>query len=236
MCPKVQTLFWTHFLIFILPLSSEMEFDIQTSLTKFDGLFPCISADLGPHSCLHCSLPEGDHSQLCIYHLQVFPWSQLENIGIEKKKQESQKRFLGVYHVPGAGWFLGYQMTSLGATLSFRQNPDVDGRTQSELPVWMCLPKFMHLGLSQWVTVQIWSLVKSNELIRTVLMNGLMPRQEQWVSYRESGFAWSSVFFPWCLCLPELLLHCNTAQKCYAMLWPWTSKTIWLCKTCFFSL
>lgn len=136
---------------------------------KFDGLFPCFHADLGPHSCLRCSLPEDEHSELRLYHLQVFPWSQLETIGIEKTG------IFGVYYLPGAGWFLGHQTTSLGATLFFRQNPDVDGRAQSELPVWMCLPKFMLLRLSQWVTVGIWSLVKSNELIRTVLMNGLMP-------------------------------------------------------------
>lgn len=180
MCPEVQTLLWTHFLIFILPLSSETDFDIQTSLMKFDGLFPCFHADLGPHSRLCCSLPENEHSQLRLYHLQVFPWSQLETIGIEKTGK--LEKILWCI-LPARCWMVpGTQTTSLGATLFFRQNPDVDGRAQSELPVWMCLPKFMHLRLSQWVTVGIWSLVKSNELIRTVLKNGLMPWWE-WICW-----------------------------------------------------
>lgn len=150
----------------------------------------------------------------------------------DRKKRGSQKRFLGVYYLPGVGWFLGHQTTSLGATFSSRQNPDVGGRAQSGLPVWMCLPKFMHLRLSQWVTVGIWSLAKSNELIRAVLVNGSMPWPEQWVSYHESRFADSSVFFPWCLCL--LNFYYIVTQPRNAMLRSWTSKTIWLCKTYFF--
>lgn len=218
MCPEVQTLFWTHFFIFILLLFSEMEFEIS-DIDFLDEVWWTLSLHLcWPRPPFLSTLLCARRWALTPMHLSSarLPLESARNYW-DRKKRESQKRFLGVYYLPGAGWFLGHQTMSLGATFSCRQNPDVDGRAQSGLSVWMCLPKFMHSRWSQWVTAGIWSLARSNELVRTVLVNGSTPWPAQWVSYRESGFAESSVFFPWCLCLPEPLLHCHTAQKCYAM-------------------
>lgn len=128
MCLEVQTYFEDTFSFLFCLCLLRWKFDIpdkQISLIKYDRLFPCMSADLTP-ILFYNALCQKMETHSRVFLSASLPLHSSRNNWAQKK--ESQKSFLIVYCLSGEGWFLGHQTTSLGATLSFIQDPDVDVR------------------------------------------------------------------------------------------------------------